>query len=244
MGTPGGIGSNQHVKKSKGDNSTLAKGSKRGSNKADYLIACIKSELGKELGNPGDINNPEGIGGKSDEVNYANGTINQNGHGSNIVQYLTTRLKRNTPEGKNQFCQSVDQACDTSLKQDKYPSVRQSAIDNYANNTINKAFSSGNQSDYLIAHTELGKDNQAYNVNLIKECRVDNVNSAKDCQRDNITLTKFSKGSLMNFLKKSQKYMTTPAFQKKDNLPTQAINFYQNANTRPTLPHNLADPTY
>jgi len=106
----------------------------------------------------------EGFRDQVDNVNLI-----KNPKGGNKADYLLARIKREAPEGNNQFCPS---------------------------------------------------GSQGYNV----------------------TLTKCSKRSLMNFLKKSQKNMTTPAFQT-NNHPTNTRIFYRNPNMRPTLPHHLSYTT-
>jgi hypothetical protein len=76
-------------------------------------------ELRDRPGAPeGTINNPLGNNQykKSDEVNYVNNTINQNGHGSTNIPYLTARLKRDNPEILE------------GLKNGEFKSVRQAAI--------------------------------------------------------------------------------------------------------------------
>jgi hypothetical protein len=105
LGSPGGIGSNQHVKKSKGANGTLAKDSKRGSNKSDYLLSRLKRDVpeavkgGRELrsgpGAPeGSRNNPMGRAGKTNPDNIR---ISSKEYGTS-ADYLTARLKRDNPE--------------------------------------------------------------------------------------------------------------------------------------------------
>ena len=224
-------------------------------------MARIKRELDKESGNPGSINNPEGLGGKSGKIKDCqvdNINLTKSSKGGTKSDYLLARIKRDAPEIAKD-CQ-VDNVNLTK----KDPKGGNKTLDNV------KPFSGGNQSDYLIAHTELGKDNQVDNINLIKDCQTDNVSLTKDSKHGNKTMANVSNGiinqeeslqckdskhgnkavkipyhnqSLMNFLKKSQENIATPACQT-DNYPTNTRILYKNTNTRLTLPHQLKNPTY
>lgn len=89
----------------------------------------------------------------------ANSTLKR---GSTSAEYLLARLARYEPGILNDY------------EQGKYPSVRQSAIDNSVDNTINKAFDNVNPFNptgrKLLQH---GEDDK-------KEWKADNISSAKD----------------------------------------------------------------
>jgi hypothetical protein len=63
----------------------------------EEAMRALQRELGKELGNPGGVNNPDGRKGKKNQ--RANGTlIKSSKRGSNKSDYLLARLKRDAPE--------------------------------------------------------------------------------------------------------------------------------------------------
>ena len=58
-------------------------------------------ELGKEFGNPGGVNNPEGLGGKSGKVKDCQGnnvTLTKDFKRGNKADYLLARIKRDAPD--------------------------------------------------------------------------------------------------------------------------------------------------
>lgn len=112
----------------------------------------------------------------------------------------------------------------------------------------------GNKADYLLAHLEqeLGKVDidKPYNVRISNNEHGNNQHNVSNgiINQEESLQSKDSKHgyhnqSLMNFLKKSQENIATPACQT-DNYPTNTRILYKNTNTRLTLPHQLKNPTY
>jgi hypothetical protein len=85
----------------------------------EEAMRALQQELGKELGSPGGVNNPEGLGGKSGKVKDCqpyNVSLSKESKHGNKSDYLLARIKRDAPEIAEDYFNG------------KFPSVRQAAI--------------------------------------------------------------------------------------------------------------------